>query len=73
MAFYFSVDEFIGRKTVNRALENLVRGAGHVVEPWYGPVLVLKAVNDEVTDFCDIGGDDVNDVCSYFAQFGVSR
>ncbi|TFK91653.1 hypothetical protein K466DRAFT_562814 [Polyporus arcularius HHB13444] len=69
LVFYFAVKEHANNIDINGCIARLVDTYPGSPRPWGGPVVVMKGVEDLVSDFCDVDDSDIHDICGFFGCF----
>ncbi|KAI0697952.1 hypothetical protein C8T65DRAFT_743004 [Cerioporus squamosus] len=66
IAIYFSVDEYLKGRLLNAPIAALADKSLGSPRPWYGPIVILKVLDDPVTDFGSIEVGDLEHVRAFF-------
>ena len=69
LVVFFNIDSYMSRRPddVNITTEALVEGHTPKSLQWFGPVLVMKSLTNDMKDFVDVDMNDLDDLRSFFA------
>ncbi|KAI0689622.1 hypothetical protein C8T65DRAFT_700209 [Cerioporus squamosus] len=67
IAIYFSVNEYLKGCLLNAPIAALADKSLQPPRPWYGPIVILKVLDDPVTNFGNIEVGDLEHVRAFFS------